>query len=224
MDHSFETAFASIIPLPVRFVCTAQFSERGPLSPGEEEYLSGATSQRRKDFATGRKCAVAALEALGVFVPSLDRAKDRQPDWPPGTIGSITHCEGLCAAAASHTKLSRFLGIDAEPNEPLPQGVLKRIASRKEVAQIQSTAKAPLPYRFSDRTLFSAKESVFKALYPVVGAYFGFEEVELRPDASAGRFRALLSDSIQVAAGIAFVEGRFANTADHTMTAVHVGM
>ena len=39
-----------------------------------------------------------------------------------------------------------------------------------------------------ERAVFSAKESLFKALFPLVGTYFGFEAAVVRVDLEAGRF------------------------------------
>lgn len=218
-----QTAFSSIVPSNVKIFSIAHFVDNGPLSTAEREYIATASLERRRDFSTGRKCAVAALEQLGVHVLSIGRNEDRQPDWPPGVVGSITHCEDLCAAAVSQTYSTRFLGIDAEPNKALSDGLLERIASPDEMREIQSAPNDSVRHHFADCTLFSIKESVFKALYPIVGVYFGFEEVDVRLDLGPGRCRLLLSPLLRDATGLASVEGRFVNTRSHTLTAVHIG-
>lgn len=219
---STSTGFASLFPSSVKCASTTVLTSDGPLGADEQAYISGAIEKRQMEFATGRKCAVAALKALGIVVPSLGRRDDRLPDWPPEIVGSITHCDGLCAAAVSAKKDTVFLGIDAEPNEPLPPGLLKRIASDREQSEISSVSGQTSHPLCLDRTLFSAKECLFKALYPTVGYYFGFEQVEIGFDVEAGGFHAALSQALQDATGLTRLSGRFAATAEHTMTAIQV--
>ena len=209
---------------PVKFVWTRQFSEQGALSPDEELYLSSAVSQRRREFVTGRRCAMSAMELLGVRVSSVGRRADRLPNWPEAVIGSITHCDGFCAAAVAPREQTRFLGIDVEPNAPLPDGVLQRIGSRREIKAVKLARSESSPRQFFDRILFSAKECAFKALYPVVGIYFDFDEVELNFDAELGQFSASLSASLRELAGVAQLNGRFVTTPNHTITLVHVAI
>jgi 4'-phosphopantetheinyl transferase EntD len=216
-----DPAFATLLEPPVAFACTHQFSEIGPLSAEERSYLIDATSQRYVEFATGRRCAISALKSLGIDTPSLGRRRERLPAWPKGTLGSITHCEGLCAAAVSLTKVTRFLAIDAEPNESLPSGVLERIGLPNEVEQLKLLGTKEHLHCSLDRVLFSAKESVFKALYPEVNIYFGFEDVEIEFEAGAERFSAQLSELLQTLTGIARMQGTFVFTPAHVMTAVH---
>ncbi|MEM7425612.1 MAG: 4'-phosphopantetheinyl transferase superfamily protein [Pseudomonadota bacterium] len=218
MSHRSIEAFKRLVRAPAVLVCTSEFSEDGPLSVRELEYIAPAVVSRRSDFATGRACAVAALRQLGTEVRSLERSEGRQPVWPHGTLGSITHCEGLCAAAAAWAGEVRFLGIDAEPNVPLKDKVLERISSRAERDGIAAGDGSG----FSGKTLFSAKESIFKALYPAVDAYFGFEEVEILFSGGDGLFTASLSAMLQDRTGLKEIEGRYATTLEHTMTVVQV--
>lgn len=210
--------FRSLARAPAVLVATSEFSEAGPLSDTEAAYISAAVESRREDFATGRRCAVEALGLLGVEVPSLERGEGREPVWPEGTIGSITHTEGLCAAAVAPSAGVRFLGMDAEPNVPLKDKLLERISSeteREALARIGGSG-------FSSKTLFSAKESIFKALYPEVRAYFGFEEVEITADPDTGMFEAILAPMLRGCVGLELVRGRYVTTPEHTMTIVQV--
>lgn len=206
----------------VALVCTHDFSKVGPISADERLYLRGATTQRCMEFVTGRRCAIAALKSIGVTTQTLGRRSDRVPAWPAGTIGSITHCDGLCAAAVSLTRTARLLAVDAEPNSALPHGVLERIGLSREISWVRA-AKSNTQLRIAfDRFLFSAKECVFKALYPQVKYYFDFDEVEIRLAADEERFSAHLSKFLQAEVGIDRLEGRVAVIGSHMMTAVHL--
>lgn len=136
----------------------------------EEALLVGsAVPERRAEFLTGRKCAHLALAKLGIASTPILRGPNREPLWPEGVAGSITHCRGYCAAAVARSGGERWIGIDAESNEPLPRGIIDIIASASE---IELAAAALRRIANWDRLVFSAKESVYKAWYPCRKARF----------------------------------------------------
>ncbi|MGL5858864.1 MAG: 4'-phosphopantetheinyl transferase family protein [Angustibacter sp.] len=147
--------------------------------------------RRQLEFATGRWCAQAALRRLQVPPTPIPRNADRSPRWPPGVIGSITHCTGMRAAAVTRAGELRGLGIDAEPDVPLPDGVLRLIATtedRASLAALTTRASGQSPTEpHGDRLLFSAKEAVFKAWYPLTGHWLDFTDADLELCAD-GRF------------------------------------
>jgi 4'-phosphopantetheinyl transferase EntD len=154
----------------------------GPLLPGEEALVARAAERRRREFAAGRRCAREALAGLGIPPGPVLAGADREPLWPAGVVGSITHCDGYQAAAVARDRDLASLGIDAEPARPLPAGVLRAVALPGEAAMLARLAQAH-PGTCWDRLLFSAKESVFKAWYPLARRWLGFTgaEIELRP-------------------------------------------
>jgi 4'-phosphopantetheinyl transferase EntD len=153
------------------------------LHPEETELIATSAEKRRREFQTGRACARQALERLGIpSVPIL--AGDRgEPLWPPGVVGSITHCSVYRACAVARTDDLASLGIDAEPNLPLPDGVLKRIASDSERA-----LESPALGVCADRLLFCTKEAIFKAWFPLTKRWLGFEDVEVTIDPVGNAF------------------------------------
>jgi 4'-phosphopantetheinyl transferase EntD len=83
------------------------------------------------------------------------------------------------------------VGIDAEPNAPLPEGVLAMVARPEERAWLDDFA-ACWPDVHWDRLLFSAKEAVYKVSYPLTGRWLGFDEAVITPDVDIGAFGARL--------------------------------
>lgn len=156
-----------------------------PLHPEEARLIADSAEKRRREFQTGRACARQALEKLGVAaVPIL--AGDRgEPLWPPGVVGSITHCSVYRACAVARTDVLVALGIDAEPNLPLPGGVLPRIASAAE-----REIEPPAPGVCVDRLLFCVKEAVFKAWFPQNKSWLGFEDMAVTLGPGAHTFAA----------------------------------
>ena len=114
------------------------------------------------------------------------------PQWPEGVTGSITHCAGYRAAAVALTRDVVSLGVDAEPNETLPNhGLLELIALDEERVRLADLT-ARMPGICWDRLLFSAKESVYKAWFPLTKRWLGFESADILIDPRAGTFTARL--------------------------------
>ncbi|GAA2239723.1 4'-phosphopantetheinyl transferase family protein [Streptomyces indiaensis] len=159
-----------------------------PLYPEEEALLTRAVAKRRREFAVVRSCARRAMEKLGVPPQPILPGERGAPGWPAGLAGSMTHCDGYCAAALVRATDLASLGIDAEVHGPLPEGVLPSVSLPAEADRLRRLA-AGHPDIHWDRLLFSAKESVYKAWFPLTGKWLDFMEadIELTPD---GTFRA----------------------------------
>src|SRR5213592_4895962 len=107
------------------------------LYPDEAAQLGLAVERRVQEFATGRACARRALSKLGAPAISILSGANREPLWPHGVVGSITHCLGYRAAAVAWQLDVLTVGIDAEFHEPLPTGVLEHIAVDSEWAWLR---------------------------------------------------------------------------------------
>lgn len=191
------------------------------LSVDEAAFVSGAVEKRRREFAAGRSLARHALAQLHHAPLSILVGPHRQPAWPAGIVGSITHCPGYCAAVVARADTVISIGIDAEVNASLPEGVLSRIAREEERAGIDDQVDSTICW---DRLLFSAKESVFKAWFPLTHRWLGFEEVHVAFEPDRGTFRAtLIGDETTVRLnGQRLFEGRFMIHGGHQITAVSV--
>jgi 4'-phosphopantetheinyl transferase EntD len=158
--------------------------------PSEAALMANACAERRREFGTVRHCARQALHQIGVpAVPILPDA-DGVPRWPTGIVGSMTHCRGYRAAVVVSSRLLHGVGIDAEPDSPLPLELFDLVLRNEERAELRATA-GELPVRNRDRLLFCAKEAVFKAWFPITRSWLDFLDVSvtLRAD---GTFRALV--------------------------------
>ncbi|HEY3978426.1 MAG TPA: 4'-phosphopantetheinyl transferase superfamily protein [Streptosporangiaceae bacterium] len=161
------------------------------LFPEEEAVIGRAVEKRRREFTTGRACARAALARLGQPPVAILPGERGSPGWPPGIVGSITHCAGYRAAAVARASQVLAVGLDAEPDLPLPRGVLDVVSLAAERASLADLARsAPGPNW--DRMLFCAKESVYKAWFPLTGRWLGFEQAHITLDPAAGAFTARL--------------------------------
>lgn len=157
--------------------------------------IQRSVAKRQAEFLAGRLCARAALHQLDHlnYIPAI--GEDRAPVWPAHICGSITHSTGHAAAIVAHKAQWRGLGMDLETvlsleraerlaGEILTADELQRLAAlpREQIAQLVTLT-------------FSAKESLFKALYPMVQKRFYFEHAEVMEWTEAGYIRLrLLTD------------------------------
>ncbi|MGD0701427.1 MAG: 4'-phosphopantetheinyl transferase superfamily protein [Trebonia sp.] len=162
----------------------------------EEALVVRAVEKRRREFATGRHCARRALGALGVPAAAILPGEEGEPRWPAGIVGSITHCAGYRAAVVARAHEVLTIGIDAEPDQSLTDEVLKLVSLRAERDRLRELAAAA-PGICWDRLLFSAKESVYKAWFPMARRWLGFDDADItinggEGNAAAGTFTARL--------------------------------
>jgi 4'-phosphopantetheinyl transferase EntD len=174
----------SILPRCIA-VCATRGEIEAELFPEEEAAVGRAVDRRRREFVTARACARRALEQLGLPVQPIPSGNRGAPQWPSGVVGSITHCEGYRACAVGRREDVATVGIDAEPNLPLPDGVLGDIALPEEMSRLRVLA-GELPELRWDRLLFSIKESVYKAWFPLTERWLGFEDAAVEIDPEGG--------------------------------------
>lgn len=175
--------------LPPEVACAVAWADEptSALYPEEAMDLGMAVESRRREFATGRSCARRALHKIGIAAGPIRRNATREPLWPPGIVGSITHCPGYRAAAVARQQAILSIGIDAEIHDALPDGVLDLVVSYER----SWLDRAPAGIHW-DRVLFCAKESVYKAWFPITGRWLGFEDVVVTFDPDVGMFEARL--------------------------------
>lgn len=158
-------------------------------APGDEERFSAielpaqlerAVPKRKLEFLAGRRCADRALRRL---VPELSGGSigvgaDRAPVWPAGVVGAITHAEGFAAAAVARATDAAGVGLDSERvlSASALDAVSTQAATREEMVAL---AGARLGEAVLLTVVFSAKESLFKCLYRLVGRYFDFHDAAI---------------------------------------------
>src|SRR5262249_11834215 len=158
------------------------------LHPDETAQLGSVVERRMREFTTGRTCAREALRRLDLPAIPILRGHKGEPLWPPGVVGSITHCRGYCAAAVARQFDVLSVGIDAEIHDALPSGVLEQVCVDQERAWVGGAPRG----LYWDRLLFSAKESVYKAWFPLTGRWLGFQDAMVTFEPVEGTFRAQL--------------------------------
>ncbi|MGV0627630.1 4'-phosphopantetheinyl transferase PptT [Mycolicibacter minnesotensis] len=163
--------------------------------PEEEALIARSVAKRRNEFITARYCARLALEELGRPPVAILKGEKGEPTWPAGIVGSLTHCAGYRGAVVGRDSDVRSVGIDAEPHDVLPDGVLKAISLPAERAEL-----AALPAgQHWDRILFCAKEATYKAWFPLTKRWLGFEDAHITFDPDGGFVSRILIDPAALA-------------------------
>ncbi|MBC3339372.1 4'-phosphopantetheinyl transferase superfamily protein [Pseudomonas proteolytica] len=222
-------------PLPATLPGTVFLSTRFEpklLEPGDFQRcavpppasIQRSVAKRQAEFLAGRLCARSALQQLeGLdFIPAI--GEDRAPVWPSHISGSITHSTGHAAAIVGHKAQWRGLGMDLENLLPLERA--ERLAGEILTPdEMQRMATGPREQVAQLVTLtFSAKESLFKALYPIVQKRFYFEHAEVVEWSDSGflRLRLLTDLSSEWCYGKE-LEGQFAMDDGQLLSLVAIG-
>lgn len=148
------------------------------LHPLEKALVAHSVDIRKSEFGDARWCAHTALKELGRDGGDPILRGDRGvPLWPSSVSGSLTHTDGFRAAVVAPRLLVRSMGLDAEPAQPLPEGVLGTIARVGELDQLKRLEDSGV--QCADRLLFCAKEATYKAWFPLTHRWLGFEQAEI---------------------------------------------
>jgi 4'-phosphopantetheinyl transferase EntD len=177
------------------------------LFPEELDYIRRAVPKRRAEFGTARICARRALAALGAREVALVPRSDRAPAWPPGVVGSITHCDDYCAVVVHRAPPALSVGLDAERLRRLDPEIIELVVTPRERRWLREQAD-PMGLAI---LLFSAKEAYYKCQYPLSGALLDFQDVELEVDLAA-----------TIPAAAAHLTGRFASGPDRVTCGVEL--
>lgn len=142
------------------------------------EYIKKAVDKRKAEFLAGRYAAKHALSSYGIDDYTVMIGKHRNPIWPADFNGSITHSNNIAISAIAPKGKVRALGIDIEKCLSLDTiNSVKRSIITTEEEELLKSSTLDFPQSFT--LTFSAKESLFKALYPSVGRYFDFSAAKI---------------------------------------------
>lgn len=160
------------------FQDSSSTSSPSDLSTVELACLSAqASPKRRGEFISGRLAAHEALRHAGAHKVEVLRDKNGTPQWPKGYLGSISHCQNKALAIVGRKSEYVTIGCDLEQyNRTYTFDIGPKICSELEYRWINEDAP-----QVAERTtlLFSAKESIFKAIFPLYQRMFWFRDAEL---------------------------------------------
>ncbi|WP_301148765.1 4'-phosphopantetheinyl transferase PptT [Mycobacterium simiae] len=187
-----DMLMSSVLPATQDMAYSEVYSDPPGLTPlpEEEPLIAKSVAKRRNEFITVRHCARIALGELGVPPVPILKGDKGEPCWPDGVVGSLTHCTGYRGAVVGRSPAVRSVGIDAEPHDVLPHGVLDAVSLPAERSEIPQAMPTGLHW---DRILFCAKEATYKAWFPLTKRWLGFEDAHITfeadgTDATTGQF------------------------------------
>jgi 4'-phosphopantetheinyl transferase EntD len=170
IDFNIHGVSAFGAPLPFDSQLEKSFSSWLP------DGMKNVAQTRQQEFIAGRYCAFKASKEVGYDLSQLPAAPTREPVWPEGILGSITHSKQMAISCVSVSDEISSIGIDAEElmKIGLAQEIERVIATEEELLMI-----AGADYQMGITILFSAKEALYKALFPLARTFIDFKEVKL---------------------------------------------
>ncbi|WP_143014296.1 4'-phosphopantetheinyl transferase family protein [Mucilaginibacter pineti] len=171
--------YADPLPFPslkiVSQYFTASFDYNEPLSFAESLIILNATPKRVADFKAGRYCARQALLAFTEEQIEILQGKGRQPLWPKGFTGSISHSSKLAGAVVARETDIAAMGLDIEYMNGVKQDMWQLLFNDAEQALIYCKPDASLWASL----FFSFKESFYKMQYPVTYQFLEFTDITI---------------------------------------------
>jgi 4'-phosphopantetheinyl transferase EntD len=153
------------------------------LLPAELAYIERAVEGRRNEFSTGRWLARQALGALGVPSAAILQGAAREPIWPAGVVGSVTHSSSVCAVVLASERHYRGIGLDLELSAAPSRDLAHLILAPEEPAEYQ------VPHML--RLVFSAKEAIYKCIFPLCRSFVDFLDVAIHLEPAGRTFSAV---------------------------------
>jgi 4'-phosphopantetheinyl transferase EntD len=173
---------------PVAVAVTDPRIEHPGAFPAELAEVPRAVDSRRREFIAGRIAAHRAMEKLGLNARPVLSNRSRAPSWPRGLTGSLSHNDTTCVAAVARSSQVRSLGVDVEDDAPLAPDLVATICTLEERAWL-ATQPENARGRLA-KLVFSAKEAVYKAQFPLSRKILDFDAVLVTPDVDTGQFEA----------------------------------
>ena len=165
----------------------SDFKDAGLACPPQ---IERATRKRQARYFHGRVCARRALIAANAPILDVRVGLRREPVWPPGFIGSISHSSSFAAVVVAAHPHAAGLGIDlgiVVPSAPAIR-LMEAALSSDELDYLRSLA---MPGHALLLTLaFCAKEAFLKAAFSELGRIFSLDAVRIvQIDVSRQRVR-----------------------------------
>ena len=194
-----------LFPDEVRSVFSEAVPANVDLYPEEERFTAQMVERRLQEFQHGRSCARLALSMLGQPPGPVGRGKHREPLWPAGFIGSISHAGDHAAAAVAATDLFLGIGLDMEFADPIEDCLIASICRPDEIGRVDDGED--IGYRA--KLLFSIKESIYKCMWPLIRQFVDFTEIEVRLVDDSDRYEAIAHTAKCDAVPVDRLSGRY---------------
>jgi 4'-phosphopantetheinyl transferase EntD len=157
--------------------------DEAALLADEMAAFAGSVTKVRRASGSARIVARQLMSRFGHIEPqAIRKSTGGMPVWPDGIVGSLAHDARVAVAAMAARRDFFSVGVDVEPAEPIDPDLLAMIATPAE------RAAAPAEPTWG-RLLFSIKEAVYKAVYPLDGRFLDHHDVEVSISAGTAQVR-----------------------------------
>lgn len=153
-----------------------------------------AAPKRQAEYLASRWLAGTIFSRYGISDFILTNNADRSPRWPAGFTGSLSHSAGTAFLLADHQ--GRLTGNDVEQwvSHTTADEITDLLMNEQEKSLLKACS---LPWPVAVTVLFSLKESLYKALWPIVGRYIDFLQAEITVfDPNSGHASLRLRESL----------------------------
>ena len=188
----------------------------------EAACVAHSVAKRVNEFRTGRELARLALQKLGHPPVRNPLGPAREPAWPVGFVGAISHSDTICIVHVGRLHRYAGIGLDIEPNKPLEPELVPLVASSEEWEAIRRSSVGDMD---PGKVCFSAKEAFYKAYFPTYRTYLDFTDVHLTVDWDEASFQITLINPEKPSFGHRRTfKGRFTCGYDHIVTSMLVSV
>lgn len=174
------------LPLPlclVRFDVDAFHPDMfSAASMARPDRIARSVHKRQAEYFFGRLAARAAMVMRFHEPCDVPIGEQREPIWPDGMTGSISHVEGLAAATVVPRDVVSGVGIDIEVvvnSEEMKEAIAATAIDDQEFAYLKTLQGDHFDMHWLLTLAFSAKEALFKGAFGAVGRYFDFSAARL---------------------------------------------
>lgn len=161
----------------LQFCFSGQFFSDKVLTKNECLLTQNWSNKRVTEFSTGRYCARRTLGPLGLAKHDILIGDNREPLWPNGVTGSISHCDNLVGAVTASTTKVKALGLDIEIIGKVGTEIWNLVFTYNEQEFLRGSN--PQNSELYSTIIFSAKECFYKLQFPITRRYIDFKEVEI---------------------------------------------
>ncbi|MES2287192.1 MAG: 4'-phosphopantetheinyl transferase superfamily protein [Bacteroidota bacterium] len=157
---------------------TEEFSNEEVLTSNEKLLVKEVSEKRIRDFSTGRQCARKVLGKFGDFNSEILIGSKKEPLWPKGFVGSISHSKSFVGAVVSKSSQLVSIGLDIEKTGRVKKNMWRNLFTPIEQEFLNTLSEED--ELFYTTLFFSMKESFYKLQYPITKQYLWFTDVELK--------------------------------------------
>lgn len=176
-----------------------------PRYQSDLDAVINAVASRQREYIAGRVLARELLGRLGVDTQTIASGPKREPLWPSGIIGSISHNELSCAVVVAQDSVITSVGIDIETTGRIERQLWGHLFTEEETEHLLQLG--PVAQSRQASIFFSIKEAFYKYQFPITQAWVGFREVSVhQEDVSLYRLTAKISNATVANTVLAVVE------------------